>query len=86
MHTGQVVSFEALARCPHRYKGFIQPYTDTFIPLAEDSGLIIDLGRAVLLEACQLRRSVLLRLWIRRRINRAISETSVLVKESRPRD
>lgn len=49
--TGQVSSFEALARWHHPNKGFIPP--DTFIPLAEESGLIIDLGRAVLIEACQ---------------------------------
>ena len=52
--TGHVASFEALARWPHPSRGFVQP--DTFIPLAEDSGLIIDLGRAVLLEACQQAR------------------------------
>jgi diguanylate cyclase (GGDEF)-like protein/PAS domain S-box-containing protein len=49
--TGEVVSFEALARWPHPTRGFVQP--DLFIPLAEDSGLIIDLGRAVLAQACQ---------------------------------
>jgi diguanylate cyclase (GGDEF)-like protein/PAS domain S-box-containing protein len=49
--TGEVTSFEALARWQHPTKGRISPRT--FISLAEDSGLIIDLGRAVLLEACQ---------------------------------
>jgi diguanylate cyclase (GGDEF)-like protein/PAS domain S-box-containing protein len=51
VRTGDVTSFEALARWQHPTKGHISPRT--FISLAEDSGLIIDLGRAVLLEACQ---------------------------------
>lgn len=49
--TGHVTSFEALARWPHPTRGFIPP--DTFIPIAEDSGVIIELGHAVLLEACE---------------------------------
>ena len=49
--TGQIVSFEALARWPHPSRGYVEP--NLFIPLAEDSGLIVDLGRAVLLQACQ---------------------------------
>jgi diguanylate cyclase (GGDEF)-like protein/PAS domain S-box-containing protein len=53
-NTSQVTSFEALARWQHPTRGFVPP--DTFIPLAEESGLIIDLGRAVLLEACQQAR------------------------------
>ncbi|MGO9876451.1 MAG: EAL domain-containing protein [Acidimicrobiia bacterium] len=53
--TGHVTTFEALARWPHPEGAFIPP--DTFIPLAEDSGLIIDLGRAVLLEACDRARA-----------------------------
>jgi diguanylate cyclase (GGDEF)-like protein/PAS domain S-box-containing protein len=52
--TGNVASFEALARWLDPARGFVRP--DTFIPLAEDSGLIIDLGRAVLLEACRQAR------------------------------
>ena len=49
-HTGLVTAFEALARWPHPTRGFVPP--DTFIPIAEESGLIIELGRAVLLKAC----------------------------------
>jgi len=49
--TGQVTSFEALARWQHPTRGFVPP--NTFIPLAEESGLIIDLGLAILTKACQ---------------------------------
>jgi diguanylate cyclase (GGDEF)-like protein len=52
--TGRVSSFEALARWSHPTRGFIPPVT--FIPLAEESGLIVDLGRFVLIEACQQAR------------------------------
>ncbi|MGD0310881.1 MAG: EAL domain-containing protein [Acidimicrobiales bacterium] len=51
VRSGEVSSFEALARWRHRIKGDVSP--KSFIPLAEDSGLIIELGRAVLVEACQ---------------------------------
>jgi diguanylate cyclase (GGDEF)-like protein/PAS domain S-box-containing protein len=50
-NTGRVTSFEALARWNNPTRGFVPP--DTFIPLAEDSGIIIELGRTVLLEACR---------------------------------
>ncbi|HXQ60861.1 MAG TPA: EAL domain-containing protein [Acidimicrobiales bacterium] len=49
--TGHVASFEALARWQHPTRGFIPP--STFIPLAEESGLIIDLGQVVMTEACR---------------------------------
>ncbi len=52
--TGEVTSFEALSRWLHPTRGFVSP--STFIPLAEESGLIIELGRAVLVEACRQTR------------------------------
>ncbi len=48
--TGAIVSVEALARWQHPLYGVVQP--DEFIPLAEETGLIWDLGRHVLTRAC----------------------------------
>jgi diguanylate cyclase (GGDEF)-like protein/PAS domain S-box-containing protein len=49
--TRSVESFEALARWRHPVRGFVSPAT--FVPLAEELGLIADLGRAVLRQACR---------------------------------
>jgi diguanylate cyclase (GGDEF)-like protein len=51
LQSGQVTGVEALLRWNHPIKGVIRP--DGFIPILEASGLITDVGRWVLEEACQ---------------------------------
>jgi diguanylate cyclase (GGDEF)-like protein len=48
---GKVIGFESLARWNHPTDGPIPP--DVFIPLAEDSGLIMQLGEWILRRACR---------------------------------
>jgi predicted signal transduction protein with EAL and GGDEF domain len=51
VRTGRIIGAEALLRWRHAQRGFISP--STFIPIAEDSGLILPIGEWVIETACR---------------------------------
>jgi EAL domain-containing protein (putative c-di-GMP-specific phosphodiesterase class I) len=55
-HDGHIIGAEALLRWRHPDKGLVSP--DDFIPVAEDTGLILEIGEWVLLSSCQLLRAL----------------------------
>jgi len=54
LESGAVVGFEALARWRHPSRGMLLP--DLFIPVAEETGLVVEIGAWMLAEACRQTR------------------------------
>ncbi|CAN5366078.1 hypothetical protein BH20ACI1_BH20ACI1_29930 [soil metagenome] len=54
IETNNLAGFEALIRWNHPTRGMVSP--DQFIPIAEETGLILPLGRWILFESCRQMR------------------------------
>jgi diguanylate cyclase (GGDEF)-like protein/PAS domain S-box-containing protein len=55
LYTGDITGVEALLRWTHPGRGMVSPAQ--FVPIAEECGLIVPIGRWVLLEACKQSRA-----------------------------
>jgi len=72
--SGEVSSFEALIRWRHPCRGVVPP--SAFIPLAEETGMIVPIGRWVLEEACRQLRAWNERLRTPRALSVAVNVSS----------
>jgi len=79
LETNQVIGVEALLRWHHPKGGLISP--DKFIPIAEESGLIISIGEWVLHEACRQHAE-----WIRQGLPRLRIAVNVSATQFRQKD
>lgn len=71
---GEVIGFEALMRWTHPEKGAIPP--GIFIPIAEQSGLIIDASRWALGESCRALKRIENRIGREEKLNMSVNFSS----------
>lgn len=76
LSTGKVLSLEALVRWNHPERGLVLP--EEFIHIAEDSGLIIELGEFVILEALHMLRRLHGHGWTDLRVSVNISRRQLI--------
>ncbi len=79
LKTGRLTGFEALIRWQHPQKGLVSPAQ--FIPVAEETGLIVPMGEWIFLEACQQLKS-----WQERYSNHLPIKLSVNLSSKQLRD
>ncbi len=81
--SGEICGFEALLRWERPGFGLVAP--DDFIPIAEESGLIVGIGQWVLEQACRNAANWALR-WPHKRIGVAVNVSSRQLKEGNFRE
>lgn len=74
LENGRILGFEALLRWEHPAFGMISPAE--FIPLAEETGLIVPIGRWVLKEACRQAKE-----WQERRDHASVISVNLSVRQ-----
>ncbi|MFI3157943.1 MAG: EAL domain-containing protein [Methylococcaceae bacterium] len=79
LNDGAVCGVEALVRWRHPERGMVSP--GTFIPIAEDSGLIVPIGEWVLREACVTNKT-----WLDAGLPEMLVAVNVSAKQLRQKD
>ncbi len=79
LNDGTICGIEALVRWQHPERGMVSP--GTFIPIAEDSGLIVPIGEWVLREACVTNKA-----WLDAGLPEMLVAVNVSAKQLRQKD